>query len=196
MMRPLSRKSLGPNNKSAFTLAEVLVAIAVVVLFGLAAFATNERLLLMLKSQRETTAATMMLQEQMEAFRSLTFTQVGNNTLSAQPSPSPASAADIVNNATVSEAQLGGFTGSLQETIRVSGYMDSSGNAPPTTAAKNQWVKNSTYQTGNLQTSSSVLATNYDLLKVNIQLSWTGANGRTRSREIASIFGRGNIGSQ
>ena len=40
-----------------------MVAIAVCVIFGGAAFATNQRLLLALKAQRETTAATMMLQE-------------------------------------------------------------------------------------------------------------------------------------
>ena len=46
-----------------FTLAETLVAIAVAAVFGAAAFATNARLLVMLKNQRENTAATMMLQE-------------------------------------------------------------------------------------------------------------------------------------
>ena len=182
------------SNIGGFTLVEVGVAIAVAVIFGVAAFATNERLLLMLKSQRETTAATMMLQEHMEAFRSLSYGQVSSNTLSAQPSPSPASAADIVYNGTTSESQLGGITGSLQETISVSGYMDISGNVPPTTAAQNQWIRNSTYPQGNVTASSSTLAISYDLLKVDIQLSWTSANGRTRNREITSIFGRGNIG--
>jgi prepilin-type N-terminal cleavage/methylation domain-containing protein len=189
---PLSLRRSGRT--AGFTLVEVAIAIVVAVIFAGAAFATNERLLLMLKNQRETTAATMMLQEQMEAFRSLAYTGVGSNTASASPSP-PATAADITANATVSEAQLGGgINGNLQETITVSGYMDTSGNCPPTTAAQNQWVRNSTYPTGNLAASSSVLATNYDLLKVDIQVSWTSANGRTRNREITSVFGKGNIG--
>lgn len=178
-----------------FTLVEVAIAIAVVVIFGVAAFATNERLLLMLKSQRESTAATMMLQEQMEAFRSLTYGQIAGTTVSANPSPSPSSAADIVYNGSASEAQLGGINGSLQETITVSGYMDTSGNVPPTTSAQNQWVRNSSYPTGSLQgNSSSSMATNYDLLRVDIQLSWTGANGRSRNRASSSIFGKGNKG--
>ena len=181
--------------RRGFTLAEVLVAIAVAVLFGTAAFATNERLLLTLRAQRESTAATMMLQERMEAFRSLTYGQVATNTVSATPSPSPASAADVVYNPTVSESVLGGITGTLQETITVSGYMDSSGNNPPTTAAQNQWIRSSANPTGSLQSpSSTTLATNYDLLKVDIQISWTGANGRTRNREMESVFGKGNIG--
>jgi prepilin-type N-terminal cleavage/methylation domain-containing protein len=184
----------GISKAGGFTLAEVSVALAVAVIFAAAAFATNQRLLLMLKNQRETTAATMMLQEQMEAFRSLTYAQVASNTLSATPSPSPASGADIVNNGTVSEATLGGTNGSLSETITVSGYMDGNGNIPPTTAAQNQWVRNSTYPTGSLSQSSAVLATNYDLLQVDLRLSWTSADGRTRNRELTSIFGRGNIG--
>jgi len=184
----------GDDARQGFTLAEVLVAIAVAVLFGTAAFATNERLLLTLKAQRESTAATMMLQEQMEAFRSLTYGQVASNTVSATPSPSPASAADIVYNGTVSESQLGGITGTLSETITVSAYMDSSGNAPPTTSAQNQWIRNAAHPTGSLQSPSSSTLANYDLLKVDIQLSWTSANGRTRNREISSIFGKGNKG--
>jgi Tfp pilus assembly protein PilE len=183
------------HGSSGFTLAEIAVAILVAAIFGAAAFAANQRLLMMLRDQRETTAATMMLQEHMEAFRSLTYGQVASNVLSASPSPSPASAADIVSNGTVSEAQLGTINGTLQETVTVSAYMDSNANIPPTTAAQNQWIRNSTYPTGSLQSpSSSTLSTNYDLIQVDIKLTWTGANGRSRSREMTSIFGRGNIG--
>lgn len=190
------RLSVGNNKVIGFTLAEVLVAIAVAVIFGVATFATNERLLLMLKSQRESTAATMMLQEEIEAFRALTYGQVGSNTLSASPSPSPASAADIVYNGTVSEAQIGGgITGSLQQKVKVIAYMDSSGNVPPTTAAQNSWTRNASYPTGTPAAGNSTISsTSYDLMKVNIQLSWTSANGRTRNREITSIFGKGNKG--
>jgi hypothetical protein len=35
---------------------------------------------------------------------------------------------------------------------------------------------------------------NYDLLRVDILLTWTGANGRQRSRQSSEIFGHGNIG--
>lgn len=182
---------------AAFTLAEVLIAIAVVALFGLASFATNERLLVALKSQREATAATMMLQERMEAFRSISYSNLASTTTSASTSP-PSTAADIVANATTSEAQLGGITNTLTETITVSAYMDNSGNVPPTTAAQNVWVRNSTYPTGHVNSSTGSLSANYnsyDLIKIDIQISWTSANGRTRNREITTICGRGNIGS-
>jgi hypothetical protein len=32
------------------------------------------------------------------------------------------------------------------------------------------------------------------LLQVDLLLQWTSANGRTRTRQLSSIFGRGNIG--
>ena len=186
-------------NRGAFTLIEVLIAIVVVVIFGVAAFATNARLMITLKSQRETTAASMMLQERMEALRSLSYTGLSSTSSSpsASPSPSPPTyTADVVANPTVSEAQLGGgINGSLTETITVIGYMDTLGNSPPTTAGSTQWVRDSGHPTGNLVSSTANMSTNYDLLQVDVQLSWTSANGRTRKREMTAIFGKGNKGS-
>lgn len=178
-----------------FTLAEVLIAVAVTVIFGVSAFETNERLLLILKAQRETTAASMMLQERMEAFRSLSYSGLSSYTTSASTNP-PATAADVVANSTISEGQLGGgITGSLTETVTISGYTDASGNCPPTTAGSTQWVRNAAHSTGNLVSSTANMVTNYDLLQVDIQLSWTSASGRTRQREMTAIFGKGNKGS-
>ncbi len=195
-----------------FTLIETGVAAIVAVVFGLAAFATNQRLLIMLKNQRETTAASMMMQERMEAFRSLPYAMydtsnsqavgLATTVSSANPSPSPKTAADVVRNGTVSEAQLGGITGSLSETIIISGYMDANGNTPPSSAASNTWLRNAANPIGSLTsvgslestcTSSSCIA-NYDLLQVDIRLTWNGADGRSRKREMTSVVGRGNIG--
>ncbi len=184
---------------SGFTLAEVLIAVVVVVIFGVAVFATNARLMISLKTQRETTAASMMLQERMESLRSLSYTGLSSTTSSpsASPSPSPPTyAADVVADTTISEAQLGGgINGSLTETITVSGYMDTAGNCPPTTAGSSQWVRNAAHPSGSLVSSTANMATNYDLLQVDVQLSWTSANGRTRKREMTAIFGKGNKGS-
>jgi len=179
------------RSRAGFTLAEIGMAMAVAIVFGTAVFASNARLMGALKSQRETTAASMMLQEQMEAFRYIGYTGLATNTTTGT-SP-PTTAADVVATTTVSEAQLGGgISGTLTETITVSGFMDTAGNVPPTVAAQNQWVRDSGHTTGNLVSSSATLATNYDLLKVYIQLTWTGANGRTRTRELTSVFGKGN----
>lgn len=178
--------------ENAFTLAEVLIAAGVAAFFGLAAFATNQRLLIALKSQKESTAASMMLQERMESFRALGYSDVANSQPGSSPavSPSPAiTAANIVQTPTGSEAPLA----NLNETVTVSGYLlASNGTASSHT---NQWVRNSTYPTGNQVDTNSSLATNYDLLKVDILLNWTGAGGRSRARDLSAIFGKGNTGA-
>ena len=186
-------------SENGFTLVEVLVALCITVVFGAAVFATNSRILLSLKSQREATAATMMLQEHMEAFRSLSYTQVATNTLAyGSAVPKPVACFSLPTSwpttARCLRSQLGGITGSLQETITVSGYMDTSGTLP-STPNKNVWVRNSSNTTGSLTTSNSTLATDYDLLKVDIKLTWNSADGRPRKREIAEIFGHGNMGN-
>ena len=190
-MNPFSRKSIQSDADSAFTLAEVVVALGVVAMFGLAAFATNQRLLIALKSQKETTAATMMLQERMEAVRSLMYSGVASNVASGSTNP-PSTMPDVVANATTSEAALGNLT----ETITVTPYM-ASPTGTSTTTQSNVWQRNATYPTGNMTNTvgSFDLAGNYDLLKVDIQISWTSTGGRTRNREITTICGKGNRGS-
>ena len=49
------------HSKNGFTLAEVVVALLVAAIFGAATFATNQRLMEALKSQRETACVSMML---------------------------------------------------------------------------------------------------------------------------------------
>ncbi len=51
---------------AAFSLAEVVVTAAVCVIFGASAFAANSRLLIHLKQQKETAAATLVMQQVME----------------------------------------------------------------------------------------------------------------------------------
>jgi len=168
----------------AFTLAEVLVAIAVAVMFGVVAFATNERLLIALKSQKETTAASMMLQERMEKFRGFSYSNIADKNYVNT---------NIVQVKTTSEATLG----NLSETVTVSGYMNTGGgirNYPTDGTHANAWIRNSTYPGGNQLDTNTSLATDNDLLKVDILLTWTSANGRTRTRDLASVFGKGNIG--
>jgi type II secretory pathway pseudopilin PulG len=169
--------SFTSNTERAFTLAEVLIAIAVCVFFGAAAFATNERLLIALKSQKETTAATMVLQQRMETFRSTAFSNIGTASYVQ---------ANIVANPTGSEAPLGNLT----ETVTVSMYVGD----PAVGSATNTIVRDSSHPSGNITSTNSNLAKmTWGLLRVDILLSWTSANGRTRSRQLSSLFGIGNI---
>jgi len=179
MTPPREISSSGPG---AFTLAEVLIASAVCILFGMAAFSTNARLLAALKTQKETTAASMMLQERMETFRSFSYSNVADPTYVNT---------NLVQKPTTSEAPLGNLT----EQITVSGYLTPTGDAgyPSDGSIPNQWTRNSTYPTGHQISSNASLATSYNLLKVDVLLTWTGTNGRIRTSELAAIFGKGNI---
>jgi prepilin-type N-terminal cleavage/methylation domain-containing protein len=193
-----------------FTLAEVLIALVVCVIFAVAAYATNERLLLSLKAQRETTAASMMLQERMEKFRARAFSEVADKDFvknsiltfspSASPSPTPAfppaHGTSQSKNATWSEDPLN----NVKETVTVSGYQVAVSPSPSPSATPsdnyNQWLRDTSNGDGqpHEQNHDDNLATQFDLLKVDISITWTSANGRTRTRDLSSIFGKGNIG--
>ena len=167
-----------------FSFAEVCVAIVICVVFGAAAFTTNQRLLLALKNQKETTAASMMLQERMEKLRSFSYSDVADKTYVNT---------NIVQTNTTSEAVLGG----LSEYITISGFLTAggaTGNYPTDGTHANQWKRDQAHPTGQEQDHSDTLATDNDLLKVDIVLSWTSTDGLSRTREVAAIFGKGNIG--
>ena len=101
------------QKSGGFSFAELCVAIVVCVIFGAAAFTTNQRLLIALKNQKETTAATMMLQERLEKMRSFSYSNVADKDYVKT---------NIVQSATTSEAPLGNLT----EYITVSGYLTTS----------------------------------------------------------------------
>jgi len=192
------------SQKAGFTLGEVLVSIAITAFFCAAVFAANSRLLSSLKNQKETTAVSMMLQERMEQFRSTSYSNVADKNYvinsiltfnpAASPSPSPTPPAGG-KYTTYSEPPLG----SLKETVTVSGYVAavSPSPAPSPSPAQdyNQWTRDMSGDgQPHLQHNDDNLATQYDLLKVDIQVTWTSSNGRTRNRELSAIFGKGNIG--
>jgi hypothetical protein len=133
-----------------------------------------------------------MLQERMEAFRSLVYSKIASNTTSATTNP-PTTSADVVANATNSEGPLSSMT----ETITVSGYQLNAKSGASSTTHSNVWQRNSTSPTGSMTDTvgSFDLAGNYDLIKVDIQVSWTSAGGRVRNRELTALFGKGNRGS-
>src|SRR5437870_5243481 len=137
MKSPSNHSFPGNTSKRGFTLAEIVVAVAVCAMFGAAAFETNERLLIALRRQKETTAATMMLQERMESFRTIPYTSVATYQPTSDADPARWTTGDIVQHPTNSEAALG----ALSETITVSGYLTTSGGPPPVGSTPNQWLR-------------------------------------------------------
>ena len=159
--------------KAAFTFSELCIAIVVAVLFGLAVFGTNSRLLLALKTQKESTAATMVLQQRMESLRACSFSQIATK--------------DYIK--TIFSAPTGseGPLGSLNEQVAVGVYGTPAVN--PIVLLRNPQHSNSPQEL-----SSNDTLANYNLLQVDLLLQWSSANGRTRTRQLSAIFGKGNIG--
>ena len=145
----------------------------VVLLFGAAVFATNSRLLLALKTQKESTAATMVLQQRMESLRAASYSQIADKDYLKN---------SIFSSSTGSEEPLG----SLNEQVAVGVYGD-------TSVTPIMLLRNPQHETPQILSNNDNL-TNYNLLQVDLLLQWTSANGRTRTRQLSAVFGKGNIG--
>jgi hypothetical protein len=167
----------------AFTFAEVCVALLICVGFGAAVFASNQRLLFALKNQKETTAATTLLQWRMEGFRGTAFSNIASHDYVKNNILNVRKATDSNGN-TIADpfAALGNIT--EQFTI---GVYPADGSTPTVMS----WDAN--HPTGQDISTNSNLG-NATLLKVDILETWTGADGRSRSRQISTIVGLGNIG--
>ena len=165
-----------------------------------------------LRDQRETTAASMALQERMERFRAASYSEIAstkptydnyvqNNVLTfnppSAPSPTPAfpgaHGKSQGKNAMFSEGPLG----NLKETITVSGYQLAVSPPLPLGSGQMQWIRDTSSGDGQPHQQANPdnnLATEYDIIKVDILLQWSGTGGRSRTREISALFGKGNIG--
>jgi hypothetical protein len=175
----LSRTKINNRRRGAqhaFTLVDVCMALAICALFGAAAFATNARLLLSLKSQKESSAATTALQERKESLRRTAFNSIADANYIHD---------NIFTNPTGSEGPLG----SLSETVTVDGY-------PTPTGSPTKLLRNSQYPSCQIVSNNTNLSSpSQNLLRVDILFTWTSANGRSRNRQFSEIFSfPGNIG--
>ncbi|HEY3603003.1 MAG TPA: prepilin-type N-terminal cleavage/methylation domain-containing protein [Chthoniobacterales bacterium] len=168
----------GRAGERGFTLAEVLVAVAICLFFGMAAFATNQQLLFALKSQKETTAAIMVLQERKETLRGMAFSDIAT----------PDTLKNVIKNPTGSETSLGSLNEQVTVSVDTTDAAYTSPSPTPTVLLRNP------QHTDPQEVTANNNLPNYDLLRVDILLTWTGANGRQRSRQSSEIFGHGNIG--
>jgi type II secretory pathway pseudopilin PulG len=172
--------------REAFTLVEVCVALFICVLFGAAAFATNSRLVLSLKNQKESTAATTALQERMESLRGTAF-PLPNPSPSSTPAPTSIANANYIQaNIFTNPTQSEGPLGSLSETVTVDAY-------PTPTGSPTVLLRNSQYPSCQIVSNNTTLS-NQNLLRVDVVFTWTSANGRSRTRQFSEIFGHVDTG--
>jgi hypothetical protein len=183
------------NRSKGFTLAEVALAMGVVALFGLATFATNQRLLLALKSQKETTAASLAMQWRMEMFRASAFGDIANKdwvktnilTLRNPVDGSGNPILDQYNNPIDPFAALGSIT----EQMTIGVYP-----ADGSTNTVLSWDK--LHPSGqeisvNANLLSEVTSGAVKMMKVDVLETWRSAGGRQRQRQLSTIVTIGNI---
>jgi hypothetical protein len=183
------------SRSRGFTLAEVAIAAAFVGLFGLAAFATNQRLLLALKSQKETTAASLAMQWRMEMFRGSAFGDIANkdwvetNILKVR-NPVDGSGNPIHD-------QYGNpidpfqALGSITEQFTIGVY-------PPDGSTNTVLSWDKSHPSGqeisvNPNLLSEVNSGAVTMMKVDVLETWTSANGRQRQRQLSTMVTIGNI---
>ena len=194
------------------TMAEVCVAVMVSAIFGAAAFATNQRLLLAIKAQRETAAASMALQWRMEKFRATSFSCIAGAATCADPDPCAyASPADYVKNYILlypganSTTHCGALRkatdatgnviadpfaalGSLTEQITIGVYPDDG-------STKTVMYWDAAHPGGAyISQNTNFPTTNSTMLRVDVVETWSSADNRQRSRQLSTIVTLGNIG--
>jgi hypothetical protein len=153
----------------------------------------------------------MMLQERMEKFRARAYSEitdkdfVQNNILTFNPSPSPSPTPAFPPNHGKSQSKYATWSedplNNLVETVTVSGYQAAVSPTPAPSATPsdnyNQWTRDTSSSgdgTPHLQNHDDNLSNQFDLVKVDISITWTSANGRNRTRDLSALFGKGNIG--
>jgi len=192
---PFPASSTRRRSLPGFTLAEVALAMGVVALFGLATFATNQRLLLALKSQKETTTASLAMQWRMEMFRGIAFSDIADkdyvktNILTVR-NPLDGSGNPILDqygNAIDPFAALGSIT----EQLTIGVY-------PPDGSTNTVLSWDKLHPTGqeisvNTNLLSEVTSGAVKMMKVDVLETWTSGNGRQRQRQLSTIVTIGNI---
>ena len=192
---PFPASSTRRRSLPGFTLAEVALAMAVVALFGLATFATNQRLLLALKSQKETTAASLAMQWRMEMFRGIAFSDIADkdyvktNILTVRH-PLDGSGNPILDQYGNTIDPFGAL-GSITEQMTIGVYP-----ADGSTNTVLSWDK--LHPTGqeisvNANLLSQVTTGAVKMMKVDVLETWTSGNGRQRQRQLSTIVTIGNV---
>ena len=192
------------NSPDGFSLADCCLAIGVVAIFGMAAFAANQRLLAAAKSQAETVAATMAMQWRMETFRKTGFSDIGSAgtatdyvmtnilTLRNPKDPNGNIIRDVDGNPIDPFAGMGSQSTSFEERFTISPFLSDGSLGNPTTLS---WDRN--HPSGRyIGTPNANLlndASDSGMLKVDVLEIWAGTNGRSRQRQLSTIVTRGNI---
>ena len=157
---------------AGWTLAEAIVSLGVLGLGISGILVINSRVLGQTRSTRQTAAATHALQERIDAVRHASWTQVSDTAYLS---------GTLLATASTAGEKLPG----LIEQVNVVTY-------PPTGAAANSVCRNADGSRTILSTNAT-MDTDAEAVSVLVRLTWSGANGTTRTRENMTVLAKGGI---
>jgi len=160
------------SRKAAFTIAEAIVSVAVAMIGMAAVMGLNAAHLRLVESARQSSSATFALQSRVEQmrladWRKLTDVTYVKDTLLAK---TPQSAASL---------------GKMTESLTVSAYPDASACTPLIVERKQNGDRNTV--------SNGEGLSNQRLAKVELLITWTGSNGKERTRATNTMICNGGI---
>ena len=155
----------------AFTLVEVLIAMAIMIFLLAGLGMSGWRVIALLEAQREVVAASQLIQERTEAFRAASFSELTNATYVQ---------ASLLNSPTNSEAVLH----SLTEVLTLSAY------PPDSTVVSLQETRQQDVVSVN---STGPTLANAAVVRLDFSLSWLSQRGLIRTRQISTIVAKGGI---
>jgi len=159
-------------HRAAFTLIEVLVAAGVAAVGFLAVILLNTANLRYVKSSRQSNAATLCLQERAEQLRLADWRKI----------TSPSYLCDTL---LATSAKSAAPLSEISEKVTVTAF-------PDETAAQKLVVQRNTNGTRVTLVSGDGLLTQR-LAKVELQVNWTGSDGRSRTRATTTLMANGGI---
>ena len=168
-------------SRRAFTMVDVLGAVAVVGLAVGGLFSANQGAISLLKASKQAAVASKCLQQRIEQIRNYNWTQVTDNTAML----------DLYATPPLPSVELPGFS----EQVTISQYLPP---IPPTPAAAPVGPFIQITRTAN-GTVSQVLPDAPNLVdgmsvRVDVQISWPGPDGRSRMRETSVVLTNGGLG--
>jgi prepilin-type N-terminal cleavage/methylation domain-containing protein len=174
------------DGEDGFTLVEVMVSAILVAIFFASLFELNAMCLRYIDSSKESLAALQSVQDRAEALRNRAFsdlTRTGCGPCDPLPSPAPPCVTiPCVHDAMATAANPAPFSQKATEVVTISNY-------PPTANGVTQFTRS---PDGSVTTNSLRTDLVTDLVKVDVQVSWTMAvGGRTRTEQTSCIVSDG-----
>lgn len=164
-----------------FSLVDVMGAVLIIGLGLTGLFAANSRALVMLKSSKQAAVASKCLQQRIEQLRSYNWTQVTD----AQ------SLQDLYATPPLPSVELPGF--SEQVTVSAFTPATSSDTTAPAPAAPFLIVRRAVDGAVTLFSDAPDLIDG-TAVRMDVQITWPGPQGRTRMRETSVVITNGGIG--